>query len=207
MSSSSPSTVPPGWYPDPAGNRQWRVWTGAQWSELTRPYGPAVEVASALDHLTLVQALRRLMRYGIGSVYAGLAVVVGVYAHWPGTAHPTSRIFAVTASDVAFALIAIGTACFAFAAHELEGRWSLWQVLPGINLMGVNALVSNRLGAGGLRRAASESVLLILYVAQFHAQPWLCVAPMVLAMGHATGTSSLIEQLVGSTSLGHPSAP
>ena len=207
MSSSSPSIVPPGWYPDPAGQREWRVWTGTQWSELTRPYGPPAPVSSALEHLALVQALRRLVHYGIASVYAGLAVVVGVYAHWPGTAHPTSRVFAVVASDVAFALVAIGTACFAFAARELEGHWSLWQVLPGINLLGVNALVTSRLGAGGLRRAVSESVLLILYVAQFHAQPWLCVAPMILATGHATGAASLIEQLAASTSLGRSSAP
>jgi len=207
VSSSTPSIVPPGWYPDPAGNRAWRVWTGTQWSELTRPYGAPLEDASALEQLRLVQALRRLVHYGIVSVYAGLGVVVGVYAHWPGTAHPTTRAFAVITSDVAFALVALGTACFAFAARELEGRWSLWQVLPGVNLMGVNALVSNRLGVAGVRRAISESVLLALYVAQFHAQPWLCVAPMILATGHATGTLSLIEQLVGSTSLGRSVAP
>ena len=207
MSSSSPSTVPPGWYPDPAGNREWRVWTGTQWSELTRPYGPVATTASPVSHLALVQALRRLIHYGIVSVYAGLAFAVGVLAHWPGTAHPTSRTFAIIASDVAFALVAIGTACFAFAARELEGRWSLWQVLPGINLMGVNALVTTRLGASALRRVASETVLLTLYVAQFHAQPWLCIAPMIVAAGHATGTWSLIEQLVGSTSMGRSNAP
>jgi hypothetical protein len=38
-------------------------------------------------------------------------------------------------------------------------------------------------------------VLLALFVIQFHGQPWLGVAPMVVAVGQAQWTSTLIGQL------------
>jgi hypothetical protein len=45
VSISATSPIPPGWYPDPAGARQWRVWTGTTWSDATRPYGERVDAA------------------------------------------------------------------------------------------------------------------------------------------------------------------
>ena len=203
MSSMSPSPAPPGWYPDPAGSRQWRVWTGEAWSHLTRPYGPVAPgdhptPAPSLP-LSLLRALRRLSRYGIVGSFSGLAVVVGVLAHWPGSAHPASRAFSLVALDAGLALVALGSASFAVAARELEGRWSPWAVVPGVNLMWVNALVTRRLGGRPVRRVLSETVLLVLFATQFHVQPWLGVAPMVVAFGQAQWTSTLIDQLTGPT--------
>jgi hypothetical protein len=34
------ASTPSGWYPDPAGEPQWRRWEGATWSTETMPYGP-----------------------------------------------------------------------------------------------------------------------------------------------------------------------
>jgi hypothetical protein len=138
--------------------------------------------------------------------FAGLAIIVGVLAHWPGTAHPASLTFCVIASDAAMALLVIGSACFAFAARELHGRWSPWALLPGVNLMWVNALVTRRLGGRPARRVASETVLLVLFVIQFHVQPWLGVAPMVAAVGQAQWTSTLVAQLAG-PARGVPTSP
>jgi hypothetical protein len=120
VSLTSPSPAPPGWYPDPAGERQWRVWTGAQWSHLTRPYGPLVDANQVSTHLTLLQALRRLLRYGIVGSFSGLAIIVGVLAHWPGTAHPASLTFCVIALDAGLALLVIGSASFASAVGPLD---------------------------------------------------------------------------------------
>src|SRR5580692_5309378 len=60
VSLSSPYDVPPGWYPDPSGTRQWRVWTGTTWSEVTRSYGEddAVGAPRFTASLGLVLALR-----------------------------------------------------------------------------------------------------------------------------------------------------
>lgn len=201
---SSPIDLPPsGWYPDPAGDRQWRVWTGAQWSELTRPYGDVVAAPSVESDLALIQALHRLLRYGIAGDFAGISILVSVLAHWPGTAHPVTQWFGVAACNVALALVLIGSACFAFAARALVGHWTPWALIPGVNLFAVNAVVTRRLGGRPLRRVGAEAVLMILFVAQFHAEMWLCVAPAVVALGQSQWIATFIDQLLISS----PSSP
>jgi hypothetical protein len=167
--------VPSGWYPDPSGARQWRVWTGSQWSELTRPYGEVAPAPSIATDLSLIQALHRLVRYGIAGNFAGIGILVSVLAHWPGTAHPVSEWFAVSASNVAVALVLIGSACF-----------------------------TQRLGGRPLRRVGAEVVLMALFIAQFHADTWLCVAPVIVAAGQSQWVTTLIDHLLTSSS---PSSP
>ena len=200
------SSVPSGWYPDPSGERQWRVWTGREWSELTRPYGDVAPTPSIAAHLPLIQALHRLVRYGIAGDFAGISILVSVLAHWPGTAHPVSEWFAVAACNVAVALVLVGSACFAFAARELERRWTLWAFIPGVNLFCVNAIVTTRLGGKPLRRVGAEAVLMALFVAQFHAEAWLCVAPAIVAVGESQWITTLIEHLLVSSSPSSPAA-
>jgi hypothetical protein len=202
--SLSSAPVPSGWYPDPSGARQWRVWTGTQWSELTRPYGDIEPARSIVSDLSLIQALHRLVRYGIAGDFAGISILVSVLAHWPGTAHPVSEWFAVAACNVAVALVLIGSACFAFAARELEGHWTPWAFIPGVNLFAVNAVVTKRLGGQPLRRVGAEAVLMVLFVAEFHAEPWLCVAPVIVAVGQSQWITTLIDHLLISSS---PSTP
>jgi Protein of unknown function (DUF2510) len=197
---SSGPPVPTGWYPDPSGARQWRVWTGTQWSELTRPYGEAASAPSIATDLSLIQALHRLVRYGIAGDFAGISILVSVLAHWPGTAHPVSLSFAVSACNVAVALILIGSACFAFAARELEGHWTPWAFIPGVNLFAVNVIVTRRLGGQPLRRVGAEVVLMTLFVAQFHAEVWLCLAPVIVAVGESQWIATLIDQILISSS-------
>ena len=206
------TSVPPGWYPDPAGARQWRVWTGVQWSQVTRSYGDPVTtlartpMPSIVDDLSLIQALHRLVRFGIVGDFAGMAVIVSVVAHWPGTAHPTPQWFALTAIDVGIALVLVGTALFAVAAKELVGAWTPWAFLPGINLLVVNGLVTKRLGAKPVRRVASEAVLMALFISQFHAEPWLAIAPVVVAVGQSQWTATLMENLMNSSTTSLPVA-
>jgi hypothetical protein len=192
--------VPSGWYPDPSGARQWRVWTGSQWSELTRPYGDVEPAPSIVGDLSLIQALHRLVRYGIAGDFAGIGILVSVLAHWPGTAHPVSEWFAVAACNVAVALLIVGSACFAFAARELEGHWTAWALIPGVNLFVVNVVVTQRLGGKPLRRVGTEVVLMALFVAQFHAEMWLCVAPVIVAVGQSQWVTTLIDHLLISSS-------
>ena len=195
MTYASASAVPPGWYPDPSGARQWRVWTGEQWSELTRPFAPAEHAPSLVASLPLTAALHRLQRYGVVGVYAGLALVVGVLAHWPGTAHPASAAFATTALAAALALLALGLAAVAFVAKELAGRWTPVAFIPGLNVLFVSRALTRRVGGAATRRAVSEAVLLVLYVARFRVDPWLGVAPILLALGLATSAQALLDEL------------
>jgi hypothetical protein len=47
-------------------------------------------------------------------------------------------------------------------------------------------------------------VLVALFVVQFHVQPWLAIAPVIVAVGQSRWTWSLIERLTGSAT--QPSA-
>lgn len=173
---------------------------------MTRPYGDEVSAPSIASNLPLIQALHRLVRYGIAGDFAGISIFVSVLAHWPGTAHPVSEWFAVAASNVAVALLVIGSACFAFAARELEGHWTPWALIPGVNLFAVNAVVTKRLGGQPLRRVGAEAVLMVVFVVQFHAEAWLCVAPVIVAVGQSQWITTLIDHLLISSSPSSPAA-
>jgi hypothetical protein len=189
-----------GWYPDPSGERQWRWWTGQAWTASTISYGePATPVSIASD-IALIQALHRLVRYGIAMFFIGLAVLVSVQAHWPGSARPVSETFAVTLSNVAVALVLFGSVCFAFAARELEGRWNWWACIPVLNLFVVLSLVTRRLGGRPLQRVGADVLLLVLFVLQFHNEVWLCIAPVLLAVGESRWVAALIEKLLSAPS-------
>jgi hypothetical protein len=176
------------------------VWTGSQWSSVTRPYGDHEAPRSLVADLPLIQALHRLVRYGIVGDYAGIGILVSIVAHWPGTAHPVPEWFAVAACNIAVALILLGSVSFSLAARELEGRWAPWAFIPGVNLMMVNALVTKRLNGQPFRRVGAEALLIVLFILEFHMEPWLCVAPMIVAVGQSSWITTLIDHLVSSAS-------
>ncbi|HUY43537.1 MAG TPA: DUF2510 domain-containing protein [Acidimicrobiales bacterium] len=197
MSTTPLPAVPPGWYPDPSGARQWRVWTGTAWSELTRPYGPESKEPSLLASLPLINALDRVSRFGVVGVLGGLGLYVSVLSHWPGSAHPVTNWFATTAVALAFALFFLGSTAYAFAARELTGRWSLSAVVPLVNLEVVNAQLTQRLGTSPTRRVVADSVLLVLFVMQFHQDPWLGIAPVLVALSQSFWVRTFLEQTLG----------
>jgi Protein of unknown function (DUF2510) len=196
MSLPSSSTTPPGWYPDPSGERKWRVWTGTSWSELTRPYGELASNDSIAPSLGLIQALSRLTRYGVLAVFAGLGLMVNLLQHWPNTKHPVPMWFAVTASNTAIAMFIIGTLCFAFALKELEGKWTVASFIPLVNVMVTSSLIAERLGSKGLRRAFAETLLIAIYIVQSKTQPWIIVALMLATYDNLRWTYGLYDQLM-----------
>lgn len=201
MSFSTLGDVPPGWYPDPSGSRQWRVWTGTGWSEVTRPYGDVTAPARFATNFGLVQALRRVLRTGIVGVVGGLGLLVGVLAHWPGTAHPVPEWFALAASDTAVALLFVGTVVCAFGVKELMGRWSLEAFLPGVNLFVASALVTQRLGRLRGWRIVSEIILLVVFAVASRDDLWLIVGPMIVAYVETSWFGALIDQLNGPSTI------
>lgn len=200
MSSPAPHEVPPGWYPDPSGARQWRVWTGTAWSEVTRPYGeaPTTRLASSWQ---LVVALRRVLTVGIAGVLGGLGLLVSALAHWPGTAHPAPEWFAVLATGVAAALLLVGSVVCAFCVKELEGHWTIEAFVPGVNLFVASALATHRLGGRRLWRIVFELVLLVVFVVSSRDDLWLSIGPVIVAYVESTWFSAFIDQLSGSSTL------
>lgn len=197
MSFQSSNAVPPGWYPDPSGSRQWRVWNGAAWSELTRPYGESVRQARVASQLGLIVALRRVVVTGIVGVVGGLGLLVGVLAHWPGTAHPAPEWFDVVALDLAVAALVVGSVVCAYGVRELQGHWTLEAFLPGLNLFVASSLVTRRLGRARSWRVLCEIVLLVVFATSARRDLWLFVGPMIVAYVETSWFSSLIDQLSG----------
>jgi len=166
----------------------------------TIPYGERETAVRIVSDIALIQALHRLVRYGIAMFFIGLATLVSVQAHWPGSAKPVSETFAVTLSNVAVAMVLFGSVCFAFAARELEGRWTWWAYVPVLNLFVVLSVVTRRLGGRPLQRVGADVFLLVLFVVQFHDETWLCIAPVILAVGESTWVAALIEKLLSAPS-------
>ena len=174
------SPAPPGWYPDPGGERQWRVWTGTEWSDTIRPYA-----ARPARVATYGSAPAYLRRYGVVSLFAGLGLLVSVLAHWPGSAHPSPAWFALSASDLAVGLLTLGTVLYALGARALLGRWTPAALVPGVNVLYVSGLLGEALeGRWPTRRVVAEAVILTLFVAEAHAQAWLAIAPMLVGLTH-----------------------
>lgn len=178
----STDPAPPGWYPDPTGQRQWRVWNGSQWAEVTRPYGSAETTSARATNagrsdLEVMSALRRLTQFGILAYYAGFALLVGLIAHWPGRAHPVSTRFASATLGAAIGLALVGTITFATGVRALRGRWTVDALLPVVNTFVASYWMSRRLGLKGFERRLLADVLITLgFVVLCASQPWIGVA-------------------------------
>lgn len=194
--------IPPGWYPDPSGARQWRVWNGTAWSDVTRPYGDLASPVSSLSldasGLTLVGALHRLTQFGILAYYAGFALLVSLVAHWPGQPHPVSARFASATLGAAIGLMLIGTVSFGVTVRALRGSWTLDAVLPLVNTFAVSYLMSQRIGiTRPSTRVTADAVITLGFVLLSPAQPWVGIALAGVAFSQLARTYVLSDRLLG----------
>ena len=111
------SGPPPGWYPDPAGARQWRIWNGREWTDTTRPYGDAPPPLSKT--LVAVRAHHALARYGVVSYFAGIGLMIDAYHHRPALLATTNVHLYSVFVLLGFALFAIGHFAFTRATSSL----------------------------------------------------------------------------------------
>lgn len=171
-------STPPGWYPDPSGARQWRVWNGHSWTDVTRSYAaPVTESNLPRGDLTVLGALQRLTQFGILAYYGGFALLVSLVAHWPGQPEPVSIRFANATLGAAVGLTLIGTVSFAVTIRALRGRWSVDAVVPVVNSFVASYLMSRRIGVGGPdRRVAADLFITVGFVVLCRHEPWVGVA-------------------------------
>lgn len=193
---SETTSAPPGWYPDPAGAPQWRVWTGTAWSAMTRPYG-STDSSHAVSDLELYRSLRAVIRYGVVGAIGGVALFIGVLVHLPHTAHPSPSWFTEVAVAASAALFTIGSMTYAGAARALRGKWAWYDFVPLVNLEVLEYLIARRLSSSPTRRIVSNVVLMALYATQFRSAPWLAVAPPLVALSHTFWVGELLERLDG----------
>ncbi|MGC8510920.1 MAG: hypothetical protein ACP5PB_08640 [Acidimicrobiales bacterium] len=191
---SDPPSAPPGWYPDPEGGRQWRVWSGDRWSALTRSYGPRATAPSPVEALNALRALHRVRRSGVAATFAGLGLLVSILTHWPGSAHPLDANSALVGLDVALALVTWGAAATAVALRALRGRWGLVAVVPGLNTLALRAtLARERDAASAPRLALTQGMAIALFTALAHTAPWLAILPAALALDHECAVTRALD--------------
>jgi hypothetical protein len=197
--------VPAGWYPDPSGERQWRVWNGSEWSNVTRPYAERVDTPGTatfgVEELAVINTLRRLTQFGILAYYAGFGLLASLIVHWPGHAHPVSPRFASATLGAAMGLTLIGAITFAASVRALRGRWTLDAVLPVVNTFASSYWMSRRLGINNpAPRLFIDAVITTGFVALVAAQPWVGIALASVAFSQLARAYVLIDRLSGTAS-------
>ncbi len=205
--SDTSGSIPAGWYPDPSGARQWRVWNGTAWSNVTRAYAPLATGASAsapsaatqlgVAELETLSALRRLKHFGIVAYYVGFALVVGLVDHWPGHARAISLRLASPLLGVAVGLSVIGYVSFAAAVRGLRGRWSLDAVVPVVNTFAASLVMSTRLGVvNNTFRLLVDALVTAGYVLASRTNPWFGVFLASVAAYQYLRCSLLIDAMI-----------
>ncbi|HEY5120493.1 MAG TPA: DUF2510 domain-containing protein [Acidimicrobiales bacterium] len=201
--SNETGPIPPGWYPDPSGERQWRVWNGTEWSDVTRPYGTGVmtqvpTTSFGPSELETLSALRHLTQFGILAYYAGFALLVGLIAHWPGHAHPVSARFASATLGAALGLTLIGTLSFAGCVRGLRGRWTLDALIPVVNSFAASYWMSRHLGLTGFEfRLFADALITAGFVLLCASQPWVGIALAGVAFTQLARTYLVIDRISG----------
>ena len=167
VSEPSPTSVPAGWYPDPSGAPQWRVWNGREWSQITKGYGTAPARAAIITPVPspdILFVVRLLSRIGVPAFFAGYALVLGTLAHW---ADATTR-WSVAATTMGAGLMLIGYALAMVGVRSFQGHWSIDAFVPGLNILSINVLCAQRLG---VRRIGStplfEGLVLVVVAAAY----------------------------------------
>jgi hypothetical protein len=125
-------TVPnDGWYPDPAGDRQWRRWSEGVWTGDVTPYAP--EASSLAARMEAIQAQDYLSRIGAPAYFAGFGLLINA-ARQPLSSNATNYLIALC-EILALALLVIGHMAFSRAASVLASQSRLLCVLPLVNLL------------------------------------------------------------------------
>lgn len=82
MTDADAGLPPKGWYPDPSGAQQWRVWNGRSWSDVVRAFTegstPGVPSTEA------VRAQGYLVRGGVVCFFGGIALLADARHHAAG---------------------------------------------------------------------------------------------------------------------------
>ena len=174
---SEPLSPPSGWYPDPSGEPQWRIWNGAHWTELTRPFGEPPAAAAAVPTLDLVRALTWCARIGLPAWFLGLGALVSALWYGPSAPVPEPAWLRDLSLMVGVVGLAVGTATLAVTLRALEGRWSASAVFPGFNLIAVSSLVAQRLTMPVGRRLLTLVLAIGLFAWRLRAVPEFALLP------------------------------
>jgi hypothetical protein len=123
---------PKGWYPDPTGAPQWRIWNGTTWSEHVRVFSaPAPPLVSSLE---AVRATAVLERGGVVCFFAGFGLLIDATHHHAALTARSPDLYA-TIVLIGLALAFFGHVAFARAGAAIAPRDRWLAAVPLVNAL------------------------------------------------------------------------
>jgi hypothetical protein len=128
----------------------------------------------------------------------GMALLVGTLAHLKGSAHPAPSAFVIASTSAAIALLLIGTISYGVASRALVGYWTLWAVIPGVNVFYFTWLSTVQLGGRPGTRLLSTAIFVVIFCSQFRTEPWLAIALVFMIFDQYRWAHATRDQLSAS---------
>lgn len=130
MSEAASESPPKGWYPDPTGAPQWRIWNGTTWSEHVRDFtSPAPSLATSLE---AIRATAMLERGGAACFFAGIGLLIDVHHHHAALVARGAALYG-TLLTAGLLLLFLGHLSFARAGAAIAPRERWPAVVPILN--------------------------------------------------------------------------
>lgn len=180
----STNLTPNGWYPDPSGQPQWRVWTGSKWSTLTRPYGSSSpSTPRIVGSLSRVQAIARVRYLATLGYFGGLNLLASLIRSWPKGSHPFSDFWLLPLLGLACSLLIIAWTVSAQAVRTFQDNWTIWALLPLGNLLIVMGLIRKDLFGPLARSNSGDLVGLAMWLFVATSSPISGIITALIAAG------------------------
>lgn len=181
--SETKTPIPSGWYPDPSGRPQWRVWTGSQWSTVTRPYQaqtpPTKQLFASLHRVKVIFSARFLAPLGY---LAGLNLGASTFNHWPSRSGSGFTPWLALLFGLSVFLIVIAWALAARAVRSFQDHWTFWALLPLGNLIILTSLLRRELLNVPSRLISSDLIGLSMWLIVAGQTPWAGLITALIAM-------------------------
>lgn len=188
--------TPPGWYPDPSGQAQWRVWTGSQWSTLTRPYNSSPpSTPRIVASLTRVQAIARVRYLATLGYFGGLNLLASLFRDWPKGSHPFSDFWLLPLLGLAGSLLILAWVVSAQAIRTFQDNWTFWALLPFGNLLMVMGLIRKDLFGPLARSNSGDLVGLAMWLFVASSSPISGIITALIAAGQIQLTSVYLNNV------------
>ena len=195
----STTTTPSGWYPDPSGQPQWRVWTGSQWSTITRPYGTSRPSTPALlVSLNQIRSLARARYFAPFGYFAGLNLLVSIIGNWPSGPHPLTHPWLLPLLGASAFFIIMAWAISAQAVRSFQESWTFWALLPVGNQFVLTALLRKRLLGPLARTSSGDLVGIVMWMIVATSTPLAGIITALIAFGQV----QLINAYLNTATLG-----
>jgi hypothetical protein len=176
-------TTPSGWYPDPSGQPQWRVWTGTQWSNVTRPYRlEGFTQRKLLSSLNKVQSIARARYLAPLGYFGALNLLASLLIHWPIGPKPFSDPWLLPLLGLLIFFFVMSWVVTAQAVRSFQENWTFWALVPLGNLLILTGLLRHELLGGTARPLPSDLLGLVM---------WAIVAPSTPVAGAITALMAL----------------